>query len=273
MFSFCKMQGTGNDFIVIDYIENKLEYSYKLLSQFLCDRHFGVGADGVLILEKSRVADFRMRIFNKDGSEAEMCGNGIRCLAKYIYEKKLTNKKEFNIETMAGIKEVQLEIEGNTVITVEVDMGEPVFDLKEIPVLYTEENYDGKIHIENIDVYPISMGNPHVVCFVDDIKKLDIRKYGNLIEDYKYFPNKTNVEFVQILDNSNIKVRIWERGVGETLSCGTGACAAAVISNKYKSTNSEMIVDLHGGKLNIRYDKTVKLKGIAEKVFEGKIVI
>lgn len=272
MFSFFKMQATGNDFVLIDYIENKLDYSYKLLSQYLCDRHYGIGADGVLILEKSKIADFRMRIFNQDGSEAEMCGNGIRCIGKYIYEKKLIKQKELKIETMAGIKNIRLEVEGSTVLNVEVDMGIPKFELKEIPIIYMDGNYDGKLHIENIEVYPVSIGNPHAVCFVNDVKNIDIKKYGSLIEDYKYFPNKTNVEFVQIIDKSNIKVRIWERGVGETLSCGTGSCAAAVISNKYKSTDNEIFVDLLGGKLNVKYDNTIRLKGNAENIFEGKFL-
>lgn len=273
MFSFSKMQATGNDFILINYLESKLEYSYKLLAQFLCDRHYGIGADGLIIIEKSNKCDFKMKIFNQDGSEAEMCGNGIRCFAKYVYEKNLINKDIFSIETLAGTKNVILDVEGDTVIQVEVDMGEPIFDLKEIPVIYLENNYSGKIYVENIEVYPVSMGNPHAVCFVDNVGKVDIDKYGRIIEDYKYFPNKTNVEFVEIKDESNIKIRIWERGVGETLSCGTGACAASVISYKYKSTKRDLTVDLLGGSLKTRYDKTIKLKGPVEFVFEGKIMI
>ncbi len=274
MFSFCKMQATGNDFIIIDYLENNLEYSYKLLAEFLCDRHFGVGADGILIVQKSKKADFKMRIFNKDGSEAEMCGNGIRCFSKYVYEKNLINKDEFEIETLSGIKKVKLEIEGETVLRVSVDMGRPIFNLQDIPVIYLENNYKGSIHIEGMKVYPLSIGNPHAVCFVDDLKKVDIEKYGKLIEDYKYFPNKINVEFVQVIDDSNIKVRTWERGVGETFSCGTGTCASAVIANKYKSTKNELNVELQGGNLKTVYkNENVKLIGTAEKVFEGKIDI
>lgn len=275
MFSFCKMQGTGNDFIIINYIENKLEYSYKLLAEFLCDRHFGVGADGILIVQKSQKADFKMRIFNQDGSEAEMCGNGIRCFAKYVYEKNLIDKDEFEIETLSGVKKVKLEIEGNSVTKISVEMGKPVFELKDIPVIYLENNYAGMIHIDGgIIVYPISIGNPHAVCFVDDIKNINVEKYGKLIEDYKYFPNKTNVEFVQIIDNSNIKIRVWERGVGETFSCGTGACASAVISNKYKSTENELNVELLGGNLKVLYkNEIIKLIGSAEKVFDGEIDI
>ncbi len=273
MFSFYKMQATGNDFIIINYLENKLGYSYKLLTEFLCDRHYGIGADGLLTVEKSDIADFKMRIFNKDGSEAEMCGNGIRCFAKYVYEKKLTNKTEISIETLSGIKNVNLEIEGDTVIKIQVDMGEPIFELEKIPVSFLGDNYKGSLHIDGITIYPISMGNPHAVCFVENVEKIDIKKYGETVEDYKYFPNKTNVEFVQIVDKSNIKIRIWERGVGETNSCGTGTCAASVISNKYKSTNNVLNVDLAGGKLKTIYDKSVKLIGGAEFVFEGKINI
>ena len=158
MFSFCKMQATGNDFIIINYLDTKLEYSYKLLSEFLCDRHFGVGADGVLIIEKSNIAEFKMRIFNKDGTEAEMCGNGIRCFAKYVFEKNFTNKKEFGIETISGIKKINLEVEGDTVINIEVDMGKPIFELEKIPVLFFNNIKKGYINIEGIEVYPVSIG-------------------------------------------------------------------------------------------------------------------
>lgn len=273
MFYFSKMQATGNDFIIINYLENKLEYSFKLLTNFLCDRHFGVGADGVIIIEESKVSDFKMRIFNQDGTEAEMCGNGIRCFAKYVYEKKLIKEEEFYIETLAGIKKVKLEIEGDTVISVSVEMGRPCFELDKIPVIYLDDEKNGKIAIDEFEVYPVSMGNPHSVCFVEDVENFDVQKYGKMIEDYKYFPNKTNVEFVQIIDKENIKMRVWERGVGETLACGTGACASAVISNKYKSTESRVIVDLLGGKLEINCLENVILKGPAEFVFEGRLEI
>lgn len=273
MFSFSKMQATGNDFIIINYLENKTEYSYKLLSQFLCDRHFGVGADGIIIIEKSNIADVKMRIFNKDGSEAEMCGNGIRCLGKYIYEKKIINKENLCIETLAGIKYLKLSIEGVTVVKIEVDMGEAEFEYTKIPILLYKNEYSGMLHIEGMKIYPVSIGNPHAVCFVDDIDKVNLKKYGELIENYKYFPNRTNVEFVEIKDEFNIKVRIWERGVGETLSCGTGCCACAIVSNKYKSTNSMLNVDLLGGKLQVICEKKLKLLGDAEFVYEGKIEI
>lgn len=282
MFFFSKMQATGNDFIVINNLENEFQYSFKLLSKYLCDRHFGVGADGVLILDKGTIADYKMRIFNQDGSEAEMCGNGIRCFAKYLYEKKIVRDTEFGIETSAGIRNVKLEVEGNTVVLVEVDMGKPVLELDKIPIYYEaidEYTYNEKqlfdgLQIDEFILYPISFGNPHAVCFVNNVEEIDIEKLGKLIEDYKYFPNKTNVEFVQIKNNSTIKVRVWERGVGETLGCGTGACSSAVISNLYKSTESEVIVELRGGNLKIKLNReNVFMQGSAEFVYEGKMDI
>lgn len=282
MFFFSKMQAAGNDFIVINNLENEFQYSFKLLAKYLCDRHFGVGADGVLILDKGCNADYKMRIFNQDGSEAEMCGNGIRCFAKFLYEKKIIRDTEFEIETLAGIKKIKLEVEGNTVVFIEVDMGKPIFEFSKIGIYYennardtyTDNSSFEGIHIEEYTVYPISMGNPHCVCFVDNVDEIDIQKAGKLIENYKYFPNKTNVEFVQIKNNSTIKVRVWERGVGETLACGTGACSAAVISNLYKSIESEVIVELKGGNLKIKYDgENVIMQGSAEFVYEGEMNI
>ena len=271
MLFFSKMQATGNDFLLINYLDNKFQYSFKLLTQYLCDRHYGVGADGLLIIDKSEKANFMMRIFNQDGTEAEMCGNGIRCFAKYLYEKKMIDKDVFTIETKSGIKEVYLEIEGDTVVSVEVDMGEPILDFEKIPVFFDNTN---KMEIEGLVVYPISMGNPHCVCIVDNLEKFDVKKYGSLIERYKYFPNKTNVEFVEIIDSQKIKLRVWERGVGETKSCGTGACASAVISNMYYSTDNEIFVELLGGNMKVRYNnQRVFLKGNAEFIFEGNIMI
>lgn len=281
MFYFCKMQATGNDFIIVDYMHQEFNYSFKLLAEFLCNRHFGVGADGILILDKSEIADYKMRIFNSDGSEAEMCGNGIRCFAKYLYEHDLINKEEFEIETLSGIKKVSLDIEGKTVICVTVQMGSPELDIEKIPVILEEElGEENKmpiaIDIDNMKFYPISMGNPHVVSFVENVQEINIYELGKKIENYKFFPNKTNVEFVQIINDGKIKVRIWERGVGETLSCGTGVCASGVISCIIKSTKSDLIVETLGGNLNILYDNEknlVSLKGEAKEVFEGKLII
>lgn len=265
MFSFSKMQGTGNDFVVIDCIENQFEYSLPVISEYLCNRHYGVGADGVIFLDKSEEQDFKMRIFNSDGTEAEMCGNGIRCLAKYVYEKGLTDKTEFTVETLAGVKKIELELEEQKVAYVKVNMGTTEVDRIQYMIEIEDKSYY---------VYPVSLGNPHAVCFVKDVENFDVAKVGAVLENYKYFPNKTNVEFVQILDEENIRVRVWERGVGETNGCGTGACASCMIAIQEKYTKNDVTVNLKGGKLQIHYDKEKNemiLKGEAEKVFDGKI--
>lgn len=265
MFSFSKMQGTGNDFVVVDCINQQFEYSLPVLSEYLCNRHFGVGADGVILIYKSTVADFKMRIFNQDGTEAEMCGNGIRCFAKYVFENGMTEKTEFNVETLAGIKKVKLEIENKKVLFCEVNMGKPEID----NLKYILEIDDKQYRIQ-----PISMGNPHVVCFVKDVDEIEIEKVGPIIENYKYFKNKTNVEFVQIIDKNNIKIRVWERGVGETNSCGTGACASSIVAIMEEYINENVTVELNGGKLQISYNNendNVILKGDAEFVFNGEI--
>ena len=265
MFSFCKMQGTGNDFVIIDCMENQFEYSLPVLAKFLCDRHYGVGADGIILVDKSEVADFKMRIFNSDGTEAQMCGNGIRCLAKYVFDKKRIDQNKFEIETLAGIKEVELELENEKVSSVKVNMGEVEFENLKYIIEIDEKQYE---------VFPISMGNPHAVCFVKDVEQFAVEKIGSILENYKYFPEKTNVEFVQILDNQNIKVRVWERGVGETNSCGTGACASSMIAIYEKLTENRVTAELKGGKLQINYDKStnlLELVGPAETVFEGSM--
>lgn len=273
MIFFTKMQGIGNDFIIINNIDRKILYDYSKLSEYMCNRHFGIGADGVIYIEKSNTADFKMRIFNSDGSEAEMCGNGIRCFAKYLYQNKITKKKEIDIETLAGIKNVKLIFEEEKISYVEVNMGEPCFEYSKIPV-FSKEEKDFLI-IDNAKVYPVSFGNPHCVKFVENVENIDIKIDGNKIENYKYFPNKTNVEFVEIINEKEIKVRVWERGVGETLACGTGACAAAVISQKEKGLKNEILVHLNGGILKIQYDeknKLVYMIGEAEEVFTGNII-
>ena len=280
MIFFTKMQGTGNDFIIIDNREKEIVYTYSRLSEFLCNRKFGVGADGVIFIENSKIADSKMRIFNADGSEAEMCGNGIRCLAKYLYEKEIVKKEKMRIETLSGIKNVDLIVENKTVIGIKVDMGNPIFEYNRIPVIFPNivkkelERLEINFRNNKLYVYPISMGNPHAVCFVKDVQNLKIKDIGSRIESYKYFPNKTNVEFVEVVNPKNLKMRVWERGVGETLGCGTGACAASVVSYFKKSTNREVIVDLPGGKLKVLYfenENNVKLIGDCSYIFEGKL--
>jgi len=245
MILFSKMQATGNDFVVINCLNQYFNYNLGSLANFLCNRNFGIGADGVIYLFKSNTADFKMRIFNKDGSEAEMCGNGIRALGKFLYEKSITTKTEINIETLSGVKTVSLVVENKAVVTVKVDMGLPIFEANKIPAYLPRDEMSNKYHTVSIEFENeeykfdlVSMGNPHCVCFVSDLSKIDLGKIGPYIENYKYFPNKTNVEFAQIVDRNNIKVAVWERGVGKTISCGTGACACRSLCNKAKLCKS-----------------------------------
>ena len=269
IIEFTKMHGLGNDYIYID----KTKFSNYILrerdlpkvARYLSNRHFGIGGDGIILVEKSNIADFKMRIFNSDGSEAEMCGNGIRCFGKYVYEKGLIEKENINIETLAGIKKVKLiKNNDNKIEKIEVNMG--------IPRIYMK--IDLKILDKNLKIIPISMGNPHAVIFVDNIEKIDIDKYGPAIENNKYFPRKTNVEFVEILDRNLVKMRVWERGAKETYACGTGACAAVVAGNVNNLNKKQVKVLLKGGELEISWNKETKeiyMTGIATKVFEGKI--
>lgn len=274
---FTKMHGLGNDYIYIDAIKNKdlkeifTRYSLGALVRYLSDRHFGIGGDGVIFLDSSTVADFKMRIFNSDGTEAEMCGNGIRAFAKYIYDNSLSKGEILKIETLAGIKEIKREkyftgINNEEIDEYVVNMGQPkVWGKTELEIS------DNKIETINI-----SIGNPHAVIFVENVDNIQIDKIGPIIENYKYFPQKTNVEFVQILDKNLIKVRVWERGSGETLACGTGSCAAVIAGVTNNLTKRNVKVLLQGGELEIDWneqDNNVYMKGIATKVFDGTIEI
>jgi len=276
--SFTKMHGLGNDFILIDTRVQKIRNLQRLVPQ-LCDRRFGIGADQVLVLAESKRADYRMRIFNADGSEVEMCGNGIRCLAKYIWESEITppeirKSDVLSVETPAGI--IYPRRDDSMVM---VDMGEPVFDPQKIPVkIQTDRVIDYPLRIKNrrFRINCVSMGNPHAVIILDNIDNIDIHTYGPLIEHHDIFPRRINVEFIQIMDRRNIKVRVWERGSGETLACGTGACASAVISCLLGHTVREVTTHLPGGRLKIRWaedDNHVYMTGPATKVFDGVIDI
>ncbi len=279
MIFFTKMHGTGNDFILINCLKQKFNYSYSVFSKFLCNRNIGVGADGIIYIYSSKIADYKIRIFNSDGTEAEMCGNGIRCVGKYIYEN-IEQKEKLKIETNAGIKNLSLLIQNNKVKNVSVELGKIILEPNRIPVYLPKElikkdinNVKIKIDKEEFKLYLVSIGNPHAVCFVENINSIDIKKYGSIIENYKYFPNKTNVEFVQIIDKKSIAIRVWERGVGETNSCGTGsACSSYVAIKKYNLDNN-LTVQLKGGKLQIFVDKEndIVLTGPAENVFKGEI--
>ena len=276
MLEFTKMQGLGNDYIYIDATKIRIK-NPSMLAKYMSDRHFGVGADGLILILPSSKADFSMRMFNADGSEAEMCGNGIRCVAKFVYDKCLTDKKIITVDTKAGIKTLTLNVVGKYVDTVKVDMGIPKYESECIPVISNTKiakNLKIEILDKIFDVTCVSMGNPHTVIFVDDVDSFDVKKYGELIEKNEMFPQRTNVEFVEIKDNSNIKMRVWERGTGETLACGTGACASVVACVLNGLTSRNVRVQLLGGNLDILYNDNnhVYMTGPAKTVFEGKLV-
>lgn len=277
MIKFTKMQGLGNDYVYIDAIHQNIE-NESSLAQFVSNRHFGIGSDGLILICKSNIADFKMRMFNSDGSEAEMCGNGIRCVGKFVYDKALTNKNIVTIETLAGVKILNLNISNGKVKTVKVDMGEPILEPKKIPVLSEKRPVkDIIIQVENetFNFTCVSMGNPHAITIIKDIEKFDIKKYGSKIEGNKLFPNKTNVEFAEIIDRNNIKMRVWERGAGETLACGTGACATAVAFNLIGVSDRVVNIHLLGGTLKIEWnnrDNHVYMTGPAVTVFEGDLI-
>ena len=276
MLSFTKMTGLGNDYIYIDCTNGVKLKNIPEFAKRVSDRHFGIGSDGLILIDKSSDdnSDFKMRIFNSDGSEAEMCGNGIRCVAKFIYDNKLSNKDKLSIETLAGIKQVKLIEKNGECDEAIVDMGEPIFQDKNIPYdVYEAFNKDLDLDVlgEKMRFTVVSMGNPHAITFVEDVDKVDIKKYGPAIENNPIFPNRTNVEFVQIINKNNIKVRVWERGAGETLACGTGACAATVASGLNGYTDANVTVELPGGKLEVEWgkDNHIYMQGPATKVFEG----
>ena len=272
MIKFTKMHGTGNDYVYINNINKEIE-DVENLARYISNRHFGVGSDGLILICKSDIADFKMRMFNSNGSEAQMCGNGIRCVGKYVYDKGLTKKKMITIETLAGLKTLNLNIEKDKVKSVKVDMGEPILELDKIPVV-TDKNEP--IRIKALDkeftCTCISMGNPHAVIIIDDVEKFNVKKYGKVLEINEIFPKKSNIEFIQTIDKEHIKMRVWERGTGETLACGTGACAALVACYLNNLTKNKATVELLGGNLQIEWNKEnnhVYMTGPAEIVFEG----
>lgn len=276
MIKFTKMHGLGNDYVYIDAtaktgqkIENESE-----LAKFVSDRHFGIGSDGLILICDSDVADFKMRMFNYDGSEAEMCGNGIRCVGKFVYDKGMINNDVITIETLAGIKTLKLNIVNGKVETVRVDMGEPILKPELIPVLSDEEivkNLNLEAEGRGFKFTCVSMGNPHAITIIDNVKEFDIEKYGKVLEYDSHFPKRSNIEFIELVDKSHIKMRVWERGAGETLACGTGACASAVACNLNGYIDRNVTVELLGGNLEIEWaeDNHVYMTGPATTVFEG----
>ena len=276
MIKFTKMHGLGNDYVCMDAIHQKIE-NESSLAQFVSNRHFGIGSDGLILICKSDVADFKMRMFNSDGSEAEMCGNGIRCVGKFVYDKGLTDKTTVTIATLAGIKTLELNTKEGKVETVKVDMGEPILSPKEIPVISDEEpvkNLMLEAEGRKFKFTCVSMGNPHAITEVENTEKFDVEKYGKVLEVDKAFLNKTNVEFIQIIDKNHVKMRVWERGAGETLACGTGACATAIACYLNGKTDRNVEVELLGGKLFIEWNEEnnhIYMIGPAVTVFEGEL--
>ena len=278
MINFVKMEGLGNDYVYIDctkYDDKKIEEISKMAKK-ISDRHFGIGSDGLILICKSDIADFRMRMFNSDGSEAEMCGNGIRCVSKFVYDNGLTNKEQVNIETLAGIKKIDLTVENGKVVLATVNMGRPILEAEKIPVISDEKpvkNLKLKAMGKEFTFTCVSMGNPHAVTVIDDVDSFEIEKYGPILEINEKFPKKANIEFIQIIDKTHIKMRVWERGAGETLACGTGACAVCVsaILNDLVEKNEEINIELLGGTLKIRWDDYVYMTGPARTVFRGEI--
>lgn len=272
---FTKMQGLGNDYIYINCIDKEYEKIIENVSK-LSNRNFGIGSDGVILILKSDIADFKMRIFNSDGTEAKMCGNGIRCVGKFLYDKGITKKEELSIETLSGIKKLKLDIKNDKVISVEADMGKPHFKPNEIPVMGDSNKVQIQLEDEELELICVSIGNPHAVAIVNNVDNINIEKYGLIIENNIKFPERTNVEFVEVLDNKNIKMRVWERGSKETLACGTGACASTVVCNTEGYTSNQITVHLKGGELRINWNKEnnhIYMKGPAVTVFEGIIEI
>lgn len=273
---FTKMHGCGNDYVYIDCTKKMIDNPEKV-SEYVSDRHFGIGSDGLILICPSDVADFRMKMYNADGSEGSMCGNGVRCIAKYVYDKGLTDKTNISLETKSGIKYLELTVENEKVVKVKVNMGAPILKPSDIPVKSDKDVFiDEPVEVDGVDyrVTCVSMGNPHAVTFVDDTSSIPIEKIGPKFENHPIFPDRVNTEFVQLISRNEVNMRVWERGSGETLACGTGTCATVVACVLNDKTDDEVLVHLLGGDLFIKYDRendTVWMTGPAEIVFEGEI--
>ena len=272
---FTKMQGLGNDYVYVNLFEEKVEDPVATAIA-VSDRHFGIGSDGLILIGPSDVADFEMIMYNLDGSRGEMCGNGIRCVGKYVYDHGMTDKTEITVETLGGIKVLQLFVgDDGCVEQVRVDMGKPILESEKIPVNLPDPAVSVPIEVDGKTwaVTCVSMGNPHAVVFVDDVDTLDLEKIGPPFENHLLFPNRVNTEFIQIVDRSHVKMRVWERGSGETMACGTGACASTVACVLNDLTDRHLYLDLLGGRLDITWDEEsghVFMTGPAETSFEGE---
>lgn len=275
---FTKMHGLGNDYVYINCFRETIEDPVELAKR-VSDRHFGIGSDGLILIGPSKSAEFKMEIYNADGSRAGMCGNGIRCLGKYVYENGMTQKTEFDVETKSGIRRLVLMEENGEIKRVRVDMGTPRLNAHCIPMLSDKAlAIDEAIQIreEEYRVTCVSMGNPHAVVYVEDVWNFPVEKTGPNFECHPRFPEKVNTEFVRVVDRGTIEMRVWERGSGETFACGTGACAAVVASVLNDLTDEEVTVKLLGGELNIRWERSINkvyMTGPAAHVFDGVIEV
>jgi diaminopimelate epimerase len=276
---FTKMHGLGNDFVFVDYFATgKPDLDFPQLAVKLCNRYTGIGGDGLVLILPSETADARMQIFNSDGTEPEMCGNAIRCFAKYLYERELVVKNPLMVETLRGVLTLNLILNSEGVESVRVDMGEPILEPTLIPTTGTGDkilNYPLTVEEQEFLITAVSMGNPHCITFVDDAEQIDLAKIGPKLERHEFFPRNTNVEFVQVLDEENVIMRVWERGAGPTLACGTGACATAVACVLNNKTGRTVRVSLPGGDLHIEWgeDNHLYMTGPATEAFVGNLKI
>ncbi len=275
---FTKMQGIGNDYVYVNCFKEQIENPSQAAIK-VSDRHFGVGSDGLILIKPSDVADFEMEMYNADGSQGAMCGNGIRCVAKYVYDYHLTDKTSISVNTKSGIKYLDLTVEDGKVKEVKVNMGAPILNTAEIPMIYGKEQVIAQplnINQNLYEVTAVSMGNPHVIVYMEDVKNLKIEEVGPYFEKSSVFPESVNTEFVRVIDRNTVEMRVWERGSGETLACGTGACAVAVACVLNGYTEEQVTVKLLGGDLKIFWDREANLvymTGPAEVVFDGEIQI
>lgn len=271
---FTKMHGLGNDYVYVDCLQSELE-SPSRVAQIVADRHFGVGGDGLVLIRPSETADFRMQMYNADGSESEMCGNAIRCVAKYVYDEGYTSQTTISIETLAGIKPIDVSVQDGEVVLARVNMGAPVLNGPDIPVAVEQNPVVGApvtVDGQELRFTAVSMGNPHAVFFVDAISDTQVLELGPRLEVDPLFPRRMNIEFVRVLNDSEIEMRVWERGTGETLACGTGACAVAVAAHLNGYTGRLVKVHLLGGTLDIEVaEDTVYMTGPAVRVFDGEL--
>ena len=272
---FTKMHGCGNDYVYVNGFTEKVADKPKAVVA-LSDRHFGIGSDGVIFINPSQQADFEMEMYNADGTRAEMCGNGIRCVGKYVYDHGMTDKTSITVESFGKVKYLDLTVENGKVVKVKVNMGKPELTAKDVPVVSVHEQViDEEIIVKekSYRMTCVSMGNPHAVVFMDDVEHLAIEEIGPYFENHERFPNRTNTEFVQVIDDSHVKMRVWERGTGETLACGTGCCATAVACVLNRLTGAYVTVQVLGGEIEIYWDQKenlVYMTGPAVTVFEGE---